>query len=313
MSVFKKNLGKSRKRMIFTITVLFWMVFLALGLAIPVAGQETDISIAVDQGYQIADFTVYKDITISLTGNYSISTDSIQPVTVYFGIHAPEGWVTSISPESVTVTLGTDAFDEFEGEITPNSASEQKTYDIYVWASAESRNYGDIDWSSSPTSSERITFPIELILNRVKVITSSLERLVLPEETITHTFTVTNVATVPDTFFINLIGDEALKEKGWTVAQSDSELILGPQETDTFYVEQQIPKDAQVGDYKVEVVVSSSGDIGSKSSQTLLTKVRVPKISEPFWTLGLVLMVAFIGTSIGLAAFFAATEYGYLA
>ncbi len=60
-------------------------------------------------------------------------------------------------------------------------------------------------------------------------------------------------------------------------------------------------------------MVSSQGHAASKSTQTLTTKVRLPKTSTPFLTLGLILMVAFVGTGIGLAVLFGATEYGYLA
>jgi predicted transcriptional regulator len=311
MSIFTEKREKPSKGSIFVI--VFLLVVVLLALAFPAAAQDTDIFITIDQGPQVADFTVNDDITISLTGEYSISTDSLQPVTVYFGIHAPEGWVTSILPESLTVTFGNDASGEFEGEITPNSGSEQKAYDVFVWASAEGRNYGEIDWSSSPSSSERVIWPIELILNRVKVITDTLERLVLPEQTITHTFTVSNVATVVDTFFIDLVNDEALKDQGWIITQSEEELILEPGEEKTFSVEWQVPQDASKGDYEIEVVVSASGHATSKSSQSMVTKVRLPKTSTPFWTFGLILMVAFVGTGIGLAALFGVTQYGYLA
>jgi predicted transcriptional regulator len=67
-----------------------------------------------------------------------------------------------------------------------------------------------------------------------------------------------------------------------------------------------------VGDYQMHVVVSSEGHAASKSSQTLVTKIRVPNVEEPFNFLPF-LFIAFIGAGIGLGAFFAATEIGYLA
>lgn len=307
MSVFTKNRGKSNKGSIFIITAIFGMVVLTLGLSNPVTAQG-EVSVEVDQESLIADLTVDQEFTITLTGNFTIIDYA---GVVYFGIYAPEGWETSISLEEALVTPG--EIIAFEGKVTPSYDSAQEEHDVYVWASMDNKNPSPPDIMSSTSSVFRDISIIELIKNRIELITDIFREAVLPDSTIIHTFTVTNVATVQDTFFIDLVGDEALKEKGWTVAQSDSELTLEPGDTDTFYVEQQIPKDAQVGDYEVEVWISSSTHVDSKESQTLLTKVRVPKISEPFWTLGLVLMVAFIGTGIGLAAFFAATEYGYLA
>jgi predicted transcriptional regulator len=307
MSIFTIKRGKFGTSSKFVIATILGMVALILVLSNSVAAQG-EVSVEVDQESLIADLTVDSEITITLTGNFTINDYA---GVVYFGIYAPEGWEVSISPEEAIVTPG--EIIPFEGQVAPSSDSAQDEHDVYVWASMENKNPSPPDIMSSTSSVFRDISIIELIKNRIELIANIYQEAVLPDSTITHTFTVTNVATVQDTFFIDLVGDEALKEKGWTVAQSDSELILGPGETDTFFVEQQIPKDAQIGDYEVEVVVSSSGHVGSKSSQTLLTKVRVPKISEPFWTLGLILMVAFIGTGIGLAAFFAATEYGYLA
>ncbi len=86
------------------------------------------------------------------------------------------------------------------------------------------------------------------------MITDALERLVLPEQTITHTFTVSNVATVSDTFFIDLVNDEALKDQGWIITQSDEELVLQPGEENTFTVECQVPSDAPEGDYEIDML-----------------------------------------------------------
>ncbi len=312
MSIFTEKREKHGISCIFIIAVLLGLFVLAL--AIPASAQGTEVFVTLDQISQTVDFTVNEDITIKLTGNITITSESAIPVTVWTGIDAPSGWETSISPEELTVPIGTTIM-PFEGEMRtverPSGDYELKEFDVRVWASADSRDFGQIDFSSP--ASDHDTFLLGVIINRVKLMAGILEHRVLPESTITHTFTVTNVATVADTFFINIVNDERWKDQGWTISQSDDELNLEPGENTTFYVEQQIPSDAPEGDYDIDVWVSSKGDDTSTSSRTLITKVRMPKISEPFLTLGLILMVAFIGTGIGLVAFFAATEYGYLA
>ncbi|MEE9150748.1 MAG: winged helix-turn-helix transcriptional regulator, partial [Thermoplasmata archaeon] len=275
--------------------------------AFPVSAQG-EVIVQVDQEFQIADLTVDEAITIHLTGNFIINDYAGR---AYFGIYAPEGWETSISPEEWRVTPGETI--SFEGEVKPSADASQEEHDIYVWASIDNNNPSPGDIISSTPSVFRDISIVEVIKNRIKLLSDIPEHRVLPDSTITLTFEVTNVATVTDTFFIELVGDEALKDQGWNITQSDEELTLEPGESREFYVEEQIPSDAPVGDYKFEVVVSSLGHGVSGSSQTMITKVRLPIISEPFWTLGLVLMVAFVGTGIGLAFFFAATQYGYLA
>jgi predicted transcriptional regulator len=304
MSIFTEKREKHRINSIFIIAVLLGLFVLAL--AIPVSAQG-EVSIQVDQDFQIADLTIDGDISISLTGNFTIIDYA---GAVYFGIYAPKGWVTSISPEEALVTPG--EIIPFEAQVTPSDEATQEEHDVYVWASTDKKNPSIVEIMDSPSIS-RSSSIIKVIINRVKMITDILEQRVLPDSTIIHTFTVINVATVTDTFLINLLNDEALKDQGWIITQSDEELNLQPGEEKTFTVEEQIPADCPVGDYEVEVWVSSSGHAASKESYTMTTKVRVPKISEPFLTFGLILMVAFVGTGIGLVAFFAATEYGYLA
>ncbi|UCE74391.1 MAG: winged helix-turn-helix transcriptional regulator [Methanomassiliicoccales archaeon] len=312
MLVFKKSTNTQGKMgKVFIFSALIALALFTLILAAPASGQSTSISIDLDQNPQTADFTVKSDITISLSGNVTISTESAT-TTVYFGIHAPDGWEAYLSLDEETVYLGTTILD-FQGEVRPSTNSEQKEHDVYIWASAESRDYNGIDWGSSPTSSERIGYPIDIIINRVKLITGGLKETTLPDSTIVHSFTVTNVGTVSDIFFIRILNDEQLKDEGWVITQSAENLSLAPQETKTFYVEEHIPQDAPVGDYQVEVLVSSQGHAGSTSSQSMVTKVRLPKIQEPFeidWLM--IISVGFVGTGIGLAAFFAATEIGYL-
>ncbi len=305
-SIFTEYREKHTKGSIFIISTLLMMVLLTLGIANPVSAQG-EVSVQVDQSYQTADLTVDESITIHITGSF---TSIGYAGWAYFGIHAPEGWVTSISPDEKIMTLGETV--SFEGEVKPSSNSEQKEYNIYVWASVEKRDPSINEIMNSPSVFSGSSI-IELILNRVKVVTDTFEHRVLPEQTITHTFTVSNIATVSDTFFIALVNDEALKEQEWVISQSDEELYLEPGEQKTFSVEWQVPSNAPEGDYDMEVVVSSQGHAASKSTQTLTTKVRLPKTSTPFWTIGLILIVAFIGTGIGLAALFGATEYGYLA
>ena len=122
------------------------------------------------------------------------------------------------------------------------------------------------------------------------------------------------MATVTDTFFIDLVDDEKWKDQGWIITQSAENLTLEPGESSDFHVDVQIPPDASHGeDCEIDVIISSSGHFASKSSQSMITKVRLPKTSMPLpWYFGMILIVAFVGTGIGLAAFFAATEIGYL-
>ena len=272
--------------------------------------QNTDITVDLDQSSQDADFTVYDDITIPISGNFTVSTTDAA-VTVFFGIHAPNGWETSISPEETKVTFGETEI-PFEGYVKPSPGSEQKIHDIFIWASAESRDYGQIDWTSSPASSTRIAGSINVIINRIYLVNDISEHNVLPDSAVSYPFTVTNVATVADTFFINLVDDEALKAQGWLISTDVANLTLAPGETGTFYVDQYIPGDAPEGDYDVDVVVSSSGgELESTSTRSISTRVRVPEISQPFNWMP-ILMVGFIATGVGIATFFAATEVGYL-
>jgi len=305
MSIFTEKREKYRINSIFIIAALLGLFVLAL--AFPVSAQG-EVNVQVDQNFQIADLTIDGDISISLTGNFTIKDYA---GVVYFGIYAPEGWEISISPEEALVTPGDKI--PFNGEVKPRGEVSQEEYDVYVWASIDKKNPPPGDIVSSTSSVFRGISIVEIIKNRIELITDLPEHRVLPDSTIIHTFTVKNVATVTDTFLINLVNDEALKDQGWIITQSDEELNLEPGEEKPFTVEEQIPADCPVGDYEVEVWISSSGHAASKESYNMVTKVRVPKISEPFWTLGLILMVAFVGTGVGLVAFFAATEYGYLA
>lgn len=306
MSIFTEKREKYGMNSIIIIAALLGLFVLAL--AFPVSAQG-EVSVQVDQDFQIADLTINGDSSIYLTGNFTIY-DYAGPI--YFGIYAPEGWETSISPEEEALVISGEVI-PFEGVVTPSDDTTQEEHDIYVWASIDKKNPPPGEIVSSTSSVFRGISIVEIIKNRIELITDLPEHRVLPDSTIIHTFTVKNVATVADTFLINLLNDEALKDRGWVITQSDEELNLEPGEEKTFTVEEQIPADCSVGDYEVDVWVSSSGHAASKESYTMITKVRVPKISEPFWTLGLILMVAFIGTSVGLVAFVAATEYGYLA
>jgi DNA-binding MarR family transcriptional regulator len=276
-------------------------------LANPVSAQG-EVIIQIDQPNQYADFTVDSSITIQITGNFT--TKNYPGGIVYFGIYSPDGWITSISPEESFMGLGDTV--SFEGEITPPLDSTEEEHDIYVWASIDKNtpSVGDIMSSSSDVFS--ISSIIDVIQNRVKMISDVVEQRILPDTEIIHTFSVTNEATVSDKFFIDLLDDEALINQGWTISQSESNISLEPGETKDFTISQQIPEDSEVGDYEFQVIVSSEGHAASKASQTLVTKVRVPKIGEPL-DLTLIFVVGFVGTGIGLAAFLGATEIGYLA
>jgi predicted transcriptional regulator len=302
------------KGSMFILVAFTGLIVLALMIPTPVMAQQTEITVVLDQEEekQKIDFTLSGDKTTPLTGNITVYSESALPVTVFCGIHAPEGWVTTISPEEFEVTIGTTTI-SFEGEVIPNTESTQGNYEIYVWASAESRSYDGIDWGSTSTSSDRGQSIFEIIQNRILMLTNFLEQKVLPDATIRYEFTVTNVGTVQDTFFINLENDVVLQSQGWVISKSIDDLTLEPGESDYFYVDQQIPSDAPVGDYVVNGLISSQGHPDSFQSLSMNTKVRVPQISEPFWTLGLILMITFVGTGIGLATFFGATEIGYLA
>jgi DNA-binding MarR family transcriptional regulator len=312
MSAMRQFTGS--KNIVFA-TVLMSVFFLFS--AYPVIAQETTVTIDIDQIEQKADFTLGSQAIITITGNFTIDSESAIPVTVYFGIHAPDGWETEITPSQTTVTFSTEpAVVSFQGEVKPEASSEQQDYEIFVWASVENDKPSpeviiNGDPSDEPSVFSAISL-IEVIKNRVNVIWNIDERSVLPDSVRTHTFSVTNLGTVSDIFSIDLIGDESLESEEWQISQDKDELSLDPGEVGEFTIEEIIPPDAPVGDYELEVVVSSSGHAASKSSQTLTTKVRVPKIQEPL-NLMPFLIIGFIGVGIGLSAFFAATEIGYLA
>jgi DNA-binding MarR family transcriptional regulator len=310
MTILRERAYKTRHKVSkLTIAALISWIVLSLLFCFPVTAQDTEITIVIDQGSQTADFTVYDDITIPISGNFTVRTTDAA-VTVFFGVHAPGGWETSISPEETTVTFGETEI-PFQGYIKPNPGSEQKMHDIFIWASAESRDYGQIDWTSSPASSARVAGFIDVIINRIYLVNDISEHHVLPDSAASYSFTVTNVATVADTFFINLVDDGALKAQGWIISTDATNITLAPGETNTFTVDQYIPEDAPEGDYEVDVVVSSSGDLESWETRTIATRVRVPEISQPFNWMP-ILMVGFVATGVGIAAFFAATEVGYL-
>ncbi|UCF07641.1 MAG: winged helix-turn-helix transcriptional regulator [Thermoplasmata archaeon] len=295
------------------IAVLIGLAFMSLILSFPAIAQEEnqdekEVEVFLDPpGSHYADFTVSGDITIYLAGNVTVNPDL--PKTVYIGINAPNGWETSISPEEVYVIGSTTI--QFEGEVRPSTSSDQKEHVVYVWASVESRDYSDIDWTSNPSTAERASSIVEVIQNRIQLIKDITEHTVLPDSTLSYDFTVTNVATVTDTFFIELEDDEALLSQGWTITASADSLTLDPGETGTFTVTQYIPEDVPEGDYDMDVKVYSSGHSGSRAAQTLSTSVRVPDMGAPIeWML--IFMVGFVITGVSLAALLGATEYGYL-
>ena len=71
MSVLTK---KGIKRNIFLLTVLVGIIFLVLLMPSPVAAQDHDIDVYIDQISQKADFTVKDTITITLTGTFEINS-----------------------------------------------------------------------------------------------------------------------------------------------------------------------------------------------------------------------------------------------
>lgn len=312
MSTFGERRRDPRKRNTFLFTlILIGMIIFGLLLSSPAMAQDDEIDVHIDQvsQKQKADFTVDDIITITITGTFEFNEFV---GLVYFGIYAPEGWETSISPdEAQGVTRNSEI--QFEGAVTPNPDASQQQHNVYVWASIDdqSPDIGDIIESTSSVFSSLSI--IEVIQNRVQMVVENLEQRTLPDSTVRYDFTVKNIGTVADTFFIDLLNDEILIAEGWVITKSVENLTLDPQETKSFYVEMQIPSEAPEEDYEIDVVISSSGHVASKESQTLMTKVRLPKIATPFWTIGLILMVAFVGTGIGLAAFFGATEIGYYA
>jgi predicted transcriptional regulator len=277
-----------------------------LSLAYPVSAQG-EIIIQIEDPNYYADFTVESSITIQILGTFT-TKDYFGPV--YFGIYSPDGWTTSITPEESIMGIGETI--SFEGEITPPKDAPQEEHDVYVWASIDKNNpsVGDIMSSSSDVFS--ISSIVDVIQNRVKMISNVVEQRILPETEILHTFSVTNEATVSDTFFIDLLDDEALINQGWTISQSENNITLEPGETKEFTIFQEVPKDSEVGDYEYTVIISSEGHAASKASQSVVTKVRIPQIQESL-DLSLFFVIGFVGTGIGLAAFLGATEIGYLA
>jgi predicted transcriptional regulator len=300
----KPSLEKAR----FAVFILMGMMFLLLAFSFPVAAQDEAIDVFIDENSYKADFTADDTIKITVTGSFEFN----EPAAVaYFGIYAPEDWETSISPEEAqAVTRG--AIISFEGEITPSPDASQKEHEIYVWASVDNPNPDPLDIISSTSPVFSSSSIIDIIKNRVSLFVENYEERVLPESTVRYDFSVTNIGTETDIFFIDLLNDESLTALGWVITQSVDNLSLAPGQTKDFYIEEQVPEDMEEGDYEVEVIVSSQGHVLSKESQTMTTKVRIPKVAEPFWFLGLALMVAFVGVGIGLATFFAATEIGYL-
>ena len=158
MTVLRERAHETRHKVSkLTIAALISWIVLSLLFCSPAAAQETEITIEIDQGPQTADLTVDPDVTIPITGNITITSGYALPTTVYFGIYAPDGWITSISPEQATITYGENSPISFTGEVTPSAASEQREHDVYVWASIEDNNPSDreiIDHSSSSVFSQ---------------------------------------------------------------------------------------------------------------------------------------------------------------
>jgi predicted transcriptional regulator len=299
----------NRKKSIIVIIALVLLGFLGVFSLSSVTAQGTEITVLLDQAeYQVADFTVEEDITISLSGSVTVEVDSPQ-VTVFFGIHAPAGWTTYLSLEEETAYFGENIFD-FEGWVIPQD-SVQKEHEVSVWASAESREFLQIDFESPASDRENIL--LNVITNRVKLLFDNPIHKVLPGSEFANTFTITNVATVADTFTIILDYPESLQVEGWDISLSANSFDLEPGETKIFFVNQKVPEDAPEGDYTVDVVVTSDGHARSFQSQSIVTKVRTPETPSPFRIDWMILfMVGFVGVGIGLAAFLGATEVGYL-
>ncbi|UCE37000.1 MAG: winged helix-turn-helix transcriptional regulator [Thermoplasmata archaeon] len=302
------------KKSIFLLVALVLLGFLILLSAYPVSAQETKITVTIDKIYQTADFTVDESIIIEISGTFKIEDYT---GNVYFGIYAPEGWETSITPEETWVPFDPSPNPEpvivtFDGEIIPPKNAQQEEHNIYVWASIDKKNPEPPDIVSSTSNVFSESSIIEVIQNRVKMVTDIIEQRILPSSSITYSISVTNAATVSDIFEIELQNHEELENEGWTFTKSVDNLILNPGDTQIIYIDQQIPPDVLEGDYKFDVLVSSSQHASSQSSQTFTTKVRVPEIASPFqidWML--LFMVGFVGCGIGIAAFLGATEVGY--
>ncbi len=302
---------KRRKMSIIMLSTLVLMVFLFIIFIWPISAQEPNIIVTVDQVYQTADFTVDETIKIQITGSFTIDDYT---GNVYFGIYAPEGWATSISPTQEWVPFSTEPIRyDFTSEVSPPKNAPQEEHDIYVWASIDNNHPdpGDI-MSTTPSVFNGISV-IEVIKNRVQLLSNEiLTRTVLPDSHIVNTFSITNAATVADTFTIVLDHPESLPVEGWVITQSADSFDLEPGETKTLFVNIEVPEDVQEGDYTVRVEVSSEGHAKSVQSQSIETKVRIPETPSPFKIDWMILfMVGFVGVGVGLAAFFGATEVGY--
>jgi DNA-binding MarR family transcriptional regulator len=305
-----KNQGNRKKSNI----ILIAMVLLGFLISIsvfPTSAQEPNIIVSIDQVYQTADFTVDGSPTIRVSGTFTVDDYT---GNVYFGIYAPEGWATSISPEQEWVPFSTEPTEiDFEGEVIPPDNAQQDEHSIYVWASIDNNQPDPGDIVSSTSSVFNGISIIEIIQNRVLLsINDDPDHKVLPDSDIINTFTITNAATVTDTFTIILDYPESRDMEGWEISLSKNSFDLEPGETETFFVNQKVPEDAPEGDYTVRVEVLSEGHAASKGDQSIVTKVRMPDTSSPFRIDWMILFaVGFVGFGIGLAAFLGATEVGY--
>jgi DNA-binding MarR family transcriptional regulator len=305
--ILAKNQG-NRKKSIIILIVMVLLGFLGVFSVSSVSAQGTEITVSLDQAeYQVADFTVEEDITILLSGTITVQVDSPQ-VQVFFGINAPAGWSTYLSLEEETAYFGENIFD-FEGWVIPQD-NVQKEHEVSVWASADSREFLQIDFESP--ASDRGNILLNVINNRIKMLFDNPVHQVLPDSDIVNIFTITNAATVADTFTIILDYPESRQAEGWDISLSSDSFDLEPGEAKTFFVNQKVPEDAPEGDYTVRVEVSSEGHAASKGDQSIVTKVRLPETPSPFRIDWMILfMVGFVGFGIGLAAFLGATEVGY--
>lgn len=264
-----------------------------------VAAEDIEITIEIDQGPQIADFTVTSTISITISGNFTLSLDSLYPTFVEFGILVPNKWKADIVPDHTDITFGGKVV-PFNGTIIPNPSAVQGEYKIFIWAME-----GDpFDPPFEQSYGDYSSLTINVIQNRVKLDTNEVENYAFPDFTINHSFELTNIGTEPDIFCIHIQDEKILEGHGWVITGSNENITLTPGETKNFMIEMYIPSNATVGKYSFKIIISSKGHPNSTSSLAFVTKIYPRTSPLPSLDFGLILIIVLIGNIICLAMFY---------
>jgi len=238
------------------------------------SGEQTvgllPLTVSLQQPGAIAEIglsTKFPEVTVEAgkTFDYQLNLGNFGSLSriVLFSVDAPANWKAVIKSGTSEISqlniapISVDGFEELSVEITPPSTVDLGTYNISVQVKSESGAVlAELDLKTTITGS------YDLYLSMSTLLTS-----VVSGESTSCTATVTNRGFST----LSAVGLECEAEDGWDIKISPSQVgLLKPQESYSFNVNIETPKDTVSGDYLISLA-SLSDQVESNPMQLRVT------------------------------------------